>query len=126
MTLDKIVNYYDSTQVEEGRLKHDIFQLEYERTIELLNRFLPSPPMIICDIGGGIGTYATYLAKNGHEVHYVDPVPFHFKLAKKGGLMKTVTMGDARDLCFFQDSFADVVLLFGPLYHLATSNNKCN
>ncbi len=32
MTLSKIVNYYESTKVEESRLKLDIFQLEYERT----------------------------------------------------------------------------------------------
>ncbi len=124
MTLDDIVNYYESTKVEESRLKLNIFQLEYERTIELLNRFLPSPPAVVCDIGGGTGAYATYLAENGYEVHYVDPVPFHINSVEKSGLMKTINMGDARNLCFFQDNFADIVLLFGPLYHLTERDDR--
>jgi ubiquinone/menaquinone biosynthesis C-methylase UbiE len=98
-------------------------QLEFFRTKEVISRHLPKKPAVILDIGGGPGRYAGWLAKLGHSVHLVDPVPLHVKQAKaafrsgSGRVLASATVGDARDLKFADES-ASVVLLLGPLYHL--------
>lgn len=119
---DQILNFYEQYD-EANRLGTGVFQLEYARTQELLQRFLPGPPAVIYDVGGGPGVYACWLAQSGYEVHLLDPVPRH--IGQAGVLaaqqpehpIAGCTVGDARHLPFADES-ADVVLLLGPLYHL--------
>lgn len=96
-------------------------QMEFERTKELLQRFLPDPPAVVLDVGGGPGVYAVWLAELGYGVHLVDAVPLHVEQAAVAGAGArrpfTAEVGDARHLRPESDSF-DAVLLLGPLYHL--------
>src|SRR5688572_13534522 len=62
-----IVEYYDRTP-EETRLEQGAFQLERERTRELLQRFMPPPPATVVDVGGAAGAYALWLAEAGYSV----------------------------------------------------------
>jgi ubiquinone/menaquinone biosynthesis C-methylase UbiE len=62
----------------------------------------------------------------GHQVDLIDPVPRHIDeandaLGSRTGF--TATVGDGRRLDF-DDGVFDVVLLFGPLYHLQDSNDR--
>ena len=57
--------------------------LERARTEELLQRFLPSPPAVVIDVGGGTGHYALWLADRGYEVHLIDPAPLHVEQAQR-------------------------------------------
>ena len=50
-------------------------KLDAARTQELMRRFLPSPPALVRDVGGGPGGHAYWLAREGYEVHLVDLVP---------------------------------------------------
>ncbi|MBO0776269.1 MAG: class I SAM-dependent methyltransferase [Actinobacteria bacterium] len=97
--------------------------LEFVRSMELLERLLPSPPAAVLDVGGGPGTYASPLARRGYRVHLVDPVPLHVEQARQvagsvPGAAFTAVTGDAR-LLAEQDESQDAAVLFGPLYHLA-------
>jgi ubiquinone/menaquinone biosynthesis C-methylase UbiE len=89
---------------EDSRLRTGYFQLEYERTRELLLRHLPSPPVTIIDVGGGSGTYAAWLSKQGYQVHLIDPVPKHVEQARatssrqKDYPLASAEIGDARHL----------------------------
>ena len=62
-----------------------------------------------------------WLAGRGYEVTLVDPVPMHVNeavaRAARSAHPFTAGLGDARDLEQTDGTF-DVVLLFGPLYHL--------
>lgn len=40
-------------------------RLEFIRTLELLDRWLPSPPARVLDVGGGTGVYAGPLCRRG-------------------------------------------------------------
>jgi SAM-dependent methyltransferase len=101
--------------------------LEYVRSLELLERLLPPPPARLLDVGGGPGTYAVPLARLGHRVHLVDPVPLHVAQARAAGsdpaATFTAALGDARDLSE-PDGSVDAVLLFGPLYHLTEAAER--
>jgi hypothetical protein len=71
-----ILDYY-STGREAGRLAKGIGPLELVRTQELLKRYLPPPPGVILDVGGGPGSYSFWLASLGYAVHLIDVVPLH-------------------------------------------------
>lgn len=68
------------------------------------------------------------MARGGYAVELVDPVPLHVAQARDAlqahGLGNaTVEIGDVRSLRR-PDGYADVVLLFGPLYHLTRSEDR--
>lgn len=114
---DELISYYERFQ-ESKRLFEGVGKLEFERTKDLLKRFLPQPPAVILDVGGGSGVYSCLLARQGYEVHLVDPVPVHVEQAINASQeqpdfpVKSCTVGDARKLSF-PDSFADAVLFSG-------------
>src|SRR5437660_6338821 len=108
---------------EAQRLQSGSSQIELARTQELVMRYVPSPPAVIFDVGGGPGVYACWLAKQGYEVHLLDANPLHIELARQASQaqpdtpLASVEVGDARSLKR-SDASVDIVLLFGPLYHL--------
>lgn len=101
---------------EAGRLAAGAGRLEFWRTRELLDRWLPPAPATVVDVGGGAGAYAVPLGAAGYDVHLLDPAPLHVEQARAAGVTSAV-LGDARELPF-GDGTADAVLLLGPLYHL--------
>ena len=126
---DEILSFYRQSQ-ESKRLTIDARgQLEFMRTQESIMRYLPTPPAVVLDIGGGSGPYACWLAREGYEVHLVDPVDLHIEQAKKASNQQpeypiaSISLGDARSLRFSSMS-ADAVLSLGPLYHLIDKNER--
>ena len=108
---------------EAQRLQSSSSQIELARTQELVMRYVPPTPAVIFDVGGGPGVYACWLAKQGYEVHLVDATPLHVELARQASQaqpdtpLASIEVGDARSLKR-PDASVDVVLMFGPLYHL--------
>jgi ubiquinone/menaquinone biosynthesis C-methylase UbiE len=107
---------------ESERLSNEWGELERLRTQAILAAHLPPVPAVILDVGGAAGAYAFPLAKQGYEVHLIDPVELHLQQARayakaSGVTLASITQGDARKLDFSSSS-ADAALLLGPLYHL--------
>jgi SAM-dependent methyltransferase len=102
--------------------------VEFERTKEILERYLPPPPAMIADIGGGPGRYALWLAERSYQVSHRDLVELHVQqlcdeLAAHPGLAVDTAIGDARQLDL-PDASMDAVLLLGPLYHLPRRRDR--
>ena len=120
--------YYDNF-AEGERLFTGLGQLEMERTKLILNRYLPNPPAKILDIGGATGVYSLWLARKGYEVHLIDQSDKLVRQAKQASQnqpdaqIASFTVGDARSLDYPINSI-DVVLLFGPLYHLTEQDER--
>ena len=122
VTLDPDIESHYRLGLERGRLGEGGGVLEFVRTRELLGRFLPRPPAIVIDVGGGAGAYAVPLAAQGYEVHLLDPVSLHVEQAliaarTEGTALAGAIVGDARRLPY-PDASAHATLLLGPLYHL--------
>jgi ubiquinone/menaquinone biosynthesis C-methylase UbiE len=119
----KIAQFY-SLGLERNRLAEGAGVLELVRTQAILKRYLPPPPAVIADVGGGPGRYALWLAERGYRVHLIDPVQLHIEQAqaafgaRSGVSLESAERGDARALRL-ADKSADAVLLLGPLYHLS-------
>jgi SAM-dependent methyltransferase len=116
----EVLAYYEQGR-ERSRLE-TVCRLEFLRTSELLERFLPPAPSALLDVGGGAGAYALPLASAGYDVTLVDPVRLHVQQALASGV-HTAAVGDARSLQFADDTF-DAVMLLGPLYHLPDRESR--
>jgi len=113
--------------METDRLGQHVFQLEKNRTQEIILRYLKSP-MNIADIGGATGAYSFWLHDMGHRVHLLDAAEFHIEAATRISItenkpLASISLGDARQLSYDDDEF-DLVLLFGPLYHLQEKEDR--
>lgn len=123
-----IFGYYGKGR-EQGRLFDDaIGVLERLRTWDLLERVLPASGRVL-DVGGGAGIHAEWLARRGYDVELFDPVPLHVTQAQElaeslpAGQRFAAEVADARDVPR-ETGCADVVLLFGPLYHLVEAADR--
>lgn len=123
-----IIDFYNQSS-EEHRLSAGLGPLEFERNKDLIRRYLSKKSCRVVDVGGGTGKYAAWLAQAGHQVWMVDPVPKHLALAqKRSNKLKNkfeVLHGEARRLDF-EDDFADLVIMHGPLYHLQEKEERLN
>lgn len=126
---DEIARYYQHG-MEARRLSSGPFgELELVRTQEILGRYLPKPPATVLDVGGGPGAYAAWLARLGYDVHLIDPLPLHLEQARQLSQnqpehpIASISLGEARNLPQLDQS-VEVVLLFGPLYHLTEREER--
>jgi ubiquinone/menaquinone biosynthesis C-methylase UbiE len=124
------IEQYYAEFPEEERLRSGMGRLEFERTKKILERFMPSPPAVVLDVGGGTGPYSFWLAELGYETHLIDQSERLIQLcrdrvqanAQRAGL-RSVELGDARSLAW-RDSSSDAVLMLGPLYHLVERTDR--
>ena len=124
-----IAQYY-AEFAEQERLNSGMGQLEFERTKSILRRFLPTPPAVIVDVGGGTGPYCFWLAELGYETHLVDYSERLVELCRTRILAnpqqprpRSAEVGDARSLVQ-PDASCDAVLMLGPLYHLVQRGDR--
>jgi SAM-dependent methyltransferase len=122
--VDEDIRDYYETGVELDRLAQGYSRIEFERTKELLARYLPPAPATVLDVGGGPGVYADWLHELGYRVRVVDPSPLHVSQAREraAGRFEAVE-GDARRLEEETGAY-DTVLLLGPLYHLTIREDR--
>jgi ubiquinone/menaquinone biosynthesis C-methylase UbiE len=118
------IEQYYAEFPEEERLWSGMGLLELERTKRMLERFMPSPPAVVLDVGGGTGPYSFWLAELGYETHLIDRSERLVQQCRDRVQAnahprspRSVEVGDARSLAW-RDSSSDAVLMLGPLYHL--------
>ncbi len=106
---------------ENSRLtKSKAASVEFLTTVRYIEKYL-MPGAKILDIGAGAGEYSLYFARQGYEVSALELADSNIEaFRKKLTPEDTVDLvqGNALDLSRYEDDFFDIVLLFGPLYHL--------
>ncbi len=129
--------YYDNYGAREWeRLDRDLFhRLEWEGTIEQLDRWLPSEPSsngspAVLDAGGGPGRYSVWLANAGYDVTLVDISETQRSIAREKiteqGLSDQIAVerGDVRNLSFEDNAFDATCCLGGPLSHVLDDDQR--
>lgn len=119
----RIEEYYNEFE-EKNRLNRDNSgKLEFEMSMRILKKYLPQKATIL-DLGGASGTYTIPLAQMGYTMFLADLSPKLIEEAKEIikeknlNNVKTCDVMNAIDLSKYEDNQFDVVILFGPLYHL--------
>ncbi len=83
MVDDPVAAHYELGLERDRLFREGEPRLEFTRTLELLDRFLPPPPARLIDVGGGPGAYAAVWARQGYEVHLYDLLELHVQQAKQ-------------------------------------------
>ena len=112
---------------EDARLNHSkAARVEFLTTVHYIEKYLKEGDKIL-DIGAGAGEYSLYFARKGYEVSALELADaniaaFRKKLTPEDKI--DLVQGNAMDLSRYADKSFDIVLLFGPLYHLQSDTDK--
>jgi len=112
---------------ENSRLnKSQAARVEFLTTVQYIEKYL-TPGAKILDIGAGAGEYSLYFARRGYHVSALELADaniatFRAKMTSDDPI--DLVQGNAMDLSRYNSDSFDVVLLFGPLYHLHEEADK--
>lgn len=123
MNKENLIKYYNKFN-EDKRLTRRHGIIEYRTAMEYINKYLSTMtnPKII-DIGAGTGAYSIPLSEK-YDVTAIELVKHNLMTLKNKSNKVKPYLGTATDLSKFDDNTFDVVLLFGPMYHLISDNDK--
>lgn len=124
MNTQNLIQYYNKFN-EDKRLTRRHGIVEYETTMHYIKKYLKSfdNPKIL-DIGAGTGAYSIKLANQGYDVTAIELVKHNLMTLKNKSDKVKAFLGNALDLSKFKSDSFDIVLLFGPIYHLIDENDK--
>ncbi|MDZ5253258.1 class I SAM-dependent methyltransferase [Clostridium sp. LIBA-8841] len=111
---------------ESTRLSSKANQVEFLTTVRNIEKFL-KPGMKILDLGAGTGEYSLYFAKKGFQVTAIELVEKHVKEIKEKcekDMNLSVFQGNALNISNIEENSYDIVLCFGPLYHLSKIEDR--
>ncbi len=101
-------------------------QVEFITTARAIESVL-APGARILDVGAGAGAYSLHFARLGYAVTAVELSAVNINVFRQkisAEYPVRLLQGNALDLSMFADASFDVVLLMGPLYHLASSDDR--
>jgi len=122
--MTKLEEHYNKFN-EEKRLARRHGQVEYLTSMHYIHQCLAGmkDPKIL-DIGAGTGRYSVALANEGYDVTAVELVRYNLGVLKTKKSTVKAFQGNALNLKRFEDQSFDLTLLFGPMYHLYTFEDK--
>lgn len=131
--MTELEQYYNKFN-EEKRLNSRHGRVEFVTSMKYIHaciahamqeRGVEEPSQIrLLDIGAGTGRYSVPLSEEGYDVTAVELVKHNLgRLKQKGSAVKAY-QGNALKLSRFPDESFDVTLLFGPMYHLHSFEEK--
>lgn len=126
---DKIRHYYSEFNEKNRLINDNSGKLEFEMTMKKLDKYLPESATIL-DLGGAAGVYTFPLARKGYKMYLADLSDTLINQAKEQKEAENIEniiscdVVNAIDLSRYNDEQFDVVLLFGPLYHLLDKGER--
>lgn len=132
--MNRLETYYNKFN-EEKRLNSRHGQVEYRVSRKYIDMALETimkergygnrSDLQILDIGAGTGRYSVPLCEEGYGVTAVELVKYNLGILKKKNSNVEAIQGNALNLKRkIKDDYADLTLLFGPMYHLLTKEEK--
>ena len=124
MNEENLIKYYNKFN-EDKRLTTRHGLVEFYTSIKYIEKYLTKfkNPKII-DVGAGTGRYSLYFFDKGYDVTSVELVKHNLRVIQKKNSKIKAYQGNALDLKRFKDNSFDIVIMFGPMYHLISTENK--
>ncbi len=118
----RLTDFYNKFN-EDKRLDSRHGQVEFLTSVRYISECL-RPGDRIVDIGAGPGRYSLYFRNEGYDVTAVEYVrPNIGKLRARDKDIRIVE-ATATDLSMFHDCEFDIAILFGPMYHLPSNEER--
>lgn len=124
--MNELEIYYNKFK-ENKRLLSRHGQVEFLTSLKYIRECLEGMEKAkILDVGAGTGRYSFALAEEGHDVTALELVEHNLDVLKsqKGKAKIRAYQGNAMDLSRFADETFDLILVFGPMYHLFSFEEK--
>lgn len=129
--MTELEQYYNKFN-EEKRLNSRYGQVEFRTSMHYIHKYLDlvrrtedsNQDIQILDIGAGTGKYSVALANEGYTVTAIELVRYNLGILKQKKSTVRALQGNALNLKKLEDEQYDVTLLFGPMYHLFTFEDK--
>lgn len=127
--MTEIEEYYNKFN-EDKRLDSRHGQVEYRITMKYIHDYLDTfgdrekSEIKILDIGAGTGKYSIALAEEEYDVTAIELVKYNLGILKKKSDKVHAMQGNALNLKKLSDNSYDLTLLFGPMYHLFTKEDR--
>lgn len=122
--MTELEQYYNKFN-EEKRLDRRHGNVEFVTSMKYIHKYLEGMPEAkILDIGAGTGRYSVALAEEGYDVTAVELVKYNLGILKAKKSSVKAYQGNALKLSRFADNTFDMALLFGPMYHLYSFEDK--
>lgn len=128
--MNPIEEYYGKFN-EDKRFDSRHGQVEYRVTMKYISGILADlclykdkADISILDIGAGTGRYSIPLAVEGYDVSAIELVKHNLSRLKAKSSLVKAKQGDARNLKKYADNSFDLTLVFGPMYHLFSHEDK--
>ncbi len=124
MNEKNLITYYNKFN-EDKRITHRHTIVEYTTAMKYIHEYLNkmNKPKTL-DVGAGTGAYSVKLAEEGYDVSAIELVKHNLMTLKAKNSRVKAYLGNATNLSMFKDNSFDMVLLFGPLYHLIKKEDK--
>ena len=120
MNEKNLINYYNKFN-EEKRLNTKHARVEFLTAIKYIEKYLKKGNKII-DIGAGTGKYSKYFHDLGYDVTAIELVKHNLRQIEDKGIK--AILGNAINLKKVDDETYDITILFGPMYHLISMEEK--
>lgn len=130
--MGKLEQYYNKFN-EDGRLTRRHGIVEFNTSMYFIHEFLEeyskkykleNKDIKILDLGAATGAYSVPLSEEGYQVTAVEKVVHNLNQLKKKTDKVTAILGDAVDLSYLKDDEFDLIICFGPMYHLISKEDK--
>lgn len=124
MNEKELVNYYNKFN-EDKRLLTRHGNVEFITSIKYIEKYLCNyKNPIILDIGAGCGKYSGYFSNLGYNVTAIELVKHNLRVIEKNYPKVNSILGNALSLNKIPDNYADIIIFFGPMYHLINKEDK--
>ncbi len=120
--IEKLSKYYNKFN-ENKRLDRRHGQVEFFTSMNYIHQYLTKNDKIV-DIGAGSGKYSIALKNEGYDVTAVELLKTNIGKIKNNDSSLKIIQADARDLSMFDDEEFDIVIMFGPMYHLYSKRDR--
>ena len=127
--MTELEQYYNKFN-EEKRLTRRHGMVEYITSMKYIHKYLEQmegeqdDPLKILDVGAGTGRYSVALDQEGYDVTAVELVKYNLGILKSKKSGVKAYQGNALNMSRFSDNQFDMTLLFGPMYHLFSFEDK--
>ena len=121
--MNQIEKYYNKFN-EDKRLSTRHGQIEFTVSMSFIQKYIGGKICKIIDIGAGTGKYSIALSNNGHDVTAIELVKKNLSMLQQKNSNVKAYQGNALNLKKFKDETYDITIMFGPMYHLFSTQDK--